>query len=136
MGKILAIDYGEKKIGLAISDAEQQFAFHHQVVENKNRKYVLQKIVAICDQEEVEEVVVGLPISLAGQEKIMASIAREFVIELTEVLALPISLEDERMTSALSQKQLAGSPQANKKNQIQMESARILLEDVLKRRRL
>lgn len=136
MGKILAIDYGERKIGLAISDDEQGFAFTHQVLDNKNLNYVTQQLQSICQEENIEEIIIGLPLSLSGEEKSMAKSVRNFVYQLTGTLTLPVSLEDERMTSSLSEELLKTVARSGKKDQIQMESARILLDDVLKRRRL
>lgn len=137
MGKLLAVDWGTSKIGLAISDQDQQFAFHYQVLENKSQNQVVQKLSDICVQEKIEEIIVGLPISLMGGEKAMAQEARGFINHLTEKIALPISLEDERMTSSLARRQLKDNPQAvNQKDAVHMESARIILEDALKRRKL
>lgn len=137
MGKLLAVDWGTSKIGLAISDQDQQFAFHYQVLENKSPSQVVQELSDICTQEEVCEIIVGLPISLTGDEKAMAGKAREFINHLTEKIDLPLSLEDERMTSSLARRQLKDNPRAvNQKDDVQMESARIILEDALKRRKL
>lgn len=136
MGKLLAIDWGTRKIGLAISDTEQQFAFPYQVLDNEGFDLIVQKLSEICRQEAVKEIIVGLPTSLSGAEKVMAWQVRDFVKQITKKISLPVSLVDERMTTAMARRQLKDKPSVDQKDDIQMESARIILEDVLKQRRL
>ncbi|HEX9664772.1 MAG TPA: Holliday junction resolvase RuvX, partial [Patescibacteria group bacterium] len=58
MLNILGIDYGSKRVGLALGDPEKKMAFPFEVIENKNRKYLLEKIKDVCLRENIKEVVV------------------------------------------------------------------------------
>jgi len=102
MLNILGIDYGSKRVGLALGDPEKKMAFPFEVIENKNRKYLLEKIKDVCLRENIKEVVVGLPVSLKGEEKnkqIME--VKKFVAALSAVCHKDVKTEDERFTSKM-----------------------------------
>ena len=97
--KILAIDYGAKRVGLAIGDTEVNLALPHGVLELGSVEEVAQKIQDIVDEEEIEQVIVGEPITLAGGTSQQTGVSRAFAKLLTSRLAVPVTLMDERLTS-------------------------------------
>ena len=66
--KILGIDYGEKRIGLAVGDTEYKIPRALEFIDNKNINFVIKKIQEICSAEEVEKIVIGLPLGLSGRD--------------------------------------------------------------------
>jgi putative Holliday junction resolvase len=101
---ILGIDYGERRIGLALADREMKIATPFGVLENKGFDFVVGEIKKICETEDVGEIVVGLPISLSGELGPQAKEVLEFTKFLKEKLRLPVQTEDERLTSIMVDK--------------------------------
>lgn len=135
MSKILAIDYGEKNIGLALSDDEQKFAFAYNTLQVDKRRQTTNKtakimvdLKKICQLEKVIRIVVGLPIGLNGNNTKKTEEVFAFVKELEEELNLPVETEDERYTTVAA----ARLPQKNARN-IDELSAQILLAGYLER---
>jgi putative Holliday junction resolvase len=101
---ILGIDYGEKRIGLALGGREIKIATPYEILENKNLDFVIDEIKKICKTENVNEIIVGLPISLKGKIEAQAKKVLEFVEFLKKNLEIPIETEDERLTSVMVDK--------------------------------
>ena len=102
MSKLLGIDYGEKRIGLAIADGESKAVAPFKILENK--KNFFSELGKIIDQENIDLIVVGLPVGLKNQETRQTITVREFTEKLKKVITLPIVFEDERLTSKIYQK--------------------------------
>ncbi|MFA6269619.1 MAG: Holliday junction resolvase RuvX [Candidatus Paceibacterota bacterium] len=95
--KYLGVDFGSKRVGLAVSDLNGQMAFPHSVV--SNNKNLLLEIKKIIEKENIDEIVLGESKNFAGEpNKIMKEI-EEFKKSLEEELKLPIYFEPEFMTS-------------------------------------
>ncbi len=98
---ILGIDYGEKRIGLALADFEIKIATPYKVLENKGVKFIVDELKKICAIEDVGEIVVGLPISLSGALGAEAKKVLKFVGFLKRKIKMPVKIEDERLTSKM-----------------------------------
>ncbi|MFZ5391125.1 MAG: Holliday junction resolvase RuvX [Patescibacteria group bacterium] len=97
--KILAIDYGSKRVGLAIGDTEIGLAFPRGVLKDLSDDEILQVIVGLVKEEGLSRVVVGEPISLSGQVSEQTKDCQRFANLLSGILSVPVSLQDERLTS-------------------------------------
>lgn len=97
MGRIVAIDYGKKRIGLAVSDKERKTALPVQTVEGG--KKALQNIRASLPLKEVDLILVGLPLEMSGARGEMSQVVEEFAKMLENALNIPVQLIDERLTS-------------------------------------
>ena len=95
MGRILAIDYGEKRVGIAISDATKTIAQPKPYILNTEK----QKLIEFIKTSEVEEILLGLPIGLSGQDTKSTQKVREFQSWLQGQASVPIKLIDERFTT-------------------------------------
>ncbi|PIP18101.1 MAG: Holliday junction resolvase RuvX [Parcubacteria group bacterium CG23_combo_of_CG06-09_8_20_14_all_35_9] len=102
MSKLLAIDYGRKRIGLALSDEEERLALPYKVIENKGFNFTLVSLQKICKKENVVRIIVGKPLSLKGKEGKQTKLTDEFISKLKERVKIPIISYDERMTSKLA----------------------------------
>ena len=132
---IIAIDYGEKRVGLAISH-EGILAKRYQTIKYKADDELLDKIAKICGEEEVEKIIIGLPVTLEEQ-KIghQAEEVNEFVERLKKDTKKPIILQDETLTSEEAKENLREEniSQDKIKMLIDEEAARIILQDYLDR---
>jgi putative pre-16S rRNA nuclease len=96
-GRILGIDAGERRIGLAISDPGRSFALPLETILADGTEF--DRIAAIVAAEGVSDLVIGLPLSLSGEASAQTERAREFASRVEERLRLPVHLWDERLTS-------------------------------------
>jgi putative Holliday junction resolvase len=103
--RYLAIDYGEKRTGLAICDPAQTIASPLTVIEGQ--KELLQKIAFICKAETVRAIVLGLPLNMDGSEGHQAKSVRKFAAQLQANLDIPLHFQDERLTSFAADDKLA-----------------------------
>jgi len=109
--KYLGIDYGEKRMGLALGDDEIKIATPFLVLENKGLDKVLPELVEIFEQEGIRQIVVGVPYSLRqAQGKIGAQeqAVLDFISRLARATTIPIAREDERFTTVQVDKLMAG----------------------------
>ena len=97
--RILGIDFGEKRIGLAVSDPMGMTAQSLPTLENHNKKQVLAEFERICREREVAEVVIGIPRNMNGSFGPKAVQIQALVPELEKTLKIPVLTWDERLTS-------------------------------------
>ena len=104
--RILALDWGEVRVGAAMSDEEGKFAFPLKApIAGKN---AIEEISKIILESEVKQIVLGLPKNLAGEETESAKKLKKFADKLFAVTAIPIVLVDERFSTVQAQKVLEG----------------------------
>lgn len=102
MPKLLAIDYGAKRIGLAITDQKQNMIFPYLTLAND--QFVLDKLSKICQKENVAKIIVGMPIGLNSQRTGQTKETENFIELLKKEIKLEIIEEDERLTSKMADK--------------------------------
>jgi putative Holliday junction resolvase len=98
-GRILAIDYGRKRVGLAISDELGLMAQPLATIVRTNRRNDLRRLRLLAREHQVRCVVIGLPLHLDGRASEMALEVKRFAARLTKELGLPVELADERLSS-------------------------------------
>ena len=138
MGKLLSIDYGHKRIGLALSDEERLFVRGLDTLVQTKKLDPLDSIVELLERHSVEGIVLGLPLNMDGSEGFMAEAVRDFADRLGERTDVPIYWMDERLSSVIAQQHIKASGKSPSKNKglIDQEAARQLLEDFIRRDRL
>jgi len=99
-GRILAIDYGSRRMGLAVSDALGITAQGLDTLERKNKRSDFARIERIIREYQVAEIVLGNPLRMNGEEGTQSRKVAEFADELRRRFALPVHLWDERLTSS------------------------------------
>jgi len=129
----LGIDHGERRVGLALSDEEGRFAQPHATVERRDPKRLVLEIAAVAAEHAVEELVVGLPLTLEGREGASARRARRFAEHLGRETGLPVVLWDERMTTAAAERALreAGVGGRRQRRVVDRVAAALLLQSYL-----
>jgi putative Holliday junction resolvase len=98
-GRVLAIDYGRKRFGLAISDELGVTSRPLTTLARTNRRDDLRRLRLLAREHGVRRIVVGLPLRLDGAESEMAAEATRFAARLAQNLGLPVEMADERLTS-------------------------------------
>jgi putative Holliday junction resolvase len=98
-GKIMGIDYGDVRIGIAVSDVDQIVAFGRTSIQNTSQNDAIKKIKEICDEEKIVEIVVGLPLSMEGKHTEQTDKTKVFGEKLKEVTNLIVNYQDERLTT-------------------------------------
>ena len=99
MTRALGIDYGDVRVGLALSDSDKIIARPFKTLINKNSKELLSDLKEIINQNEIDEIVVGVPYNMSGQDTKQTEKVREFITILKQKFKLSINLIDERLTS-------------------------------------
>jgi putative Holliday junction resolvase len=98
--RILAIDYGSRRMGLAVSDALGITAQGLETLQRKNRRSDFARLERVIRENQVQEIVLGYPLRMSGQEGTQSQKVAEFAEELRKKFELPVHLWDERLTSA------------------------------------
>ena len=135
MGVILAIDYGLKRVGLAISDPERVFAFPCDVIENKSFDYLTSRINGLILERDVELILIGMPYNMNSTsiKNEMEKNVEQFIKKLQKIIKIPVKIVDERLSSFAAEAKLreAGVSAKKSKKYIDSEAARLLLEEFL-----
>lgn len=131
--KIMGIDYGDARTGVAISDLMCTIVGSTAVVPSRNTEKAIADIVKLAKDNSVGEIVVGLPKNMDGTEGVRAELCREFAAKLAEATGLPVAMWDERRTTVeahniLSQHNYHGK---KRKNTVDAVAASLILEGYL-----
>jgi len=105
-GRVLAIDYGRRRLGLAVSDEQRKLARPIETLVRVNRRHDVSYLRRIVREQSIQQLVVGLPLRLDGTEGEMAEEARAFAARMEKLLRVPAALVDERLTSWEAQDEL------------------------------
>jgi putative Holliday junction resolvase len=102
--RVLALDHGAARCGVAVSDPTGTLATPVGIVERPDSQRGLAEIARLVREHGAERVVVGLPLSLSGSDSAQTAEARAFAKRLGELVDVPVELYDERFTTALAQR--------------------------------
>ncbi|WP_166824964.1 Holliday junction resolvase RuvX [Thalassoroseus pseudoceratinae] len=132
-GRLLGVDYGTKRVGLAVSSPDQKFA---GPLENYNRRTEpldAKHFLQVVSENRIKALVVGLPVHLSGDEGQKAKESREFGQWLADLTGLPIRYWDERYTSARAEEALLEAGLSKKKRQARLDklAAQFMLQAYL-----
>ena len=133
MKRVMGIDYGDARTGVALSDLLCSIVGSTTVVPSRNRDKTINDIVQIAKEQEVGQIVVGLPRNMDGSEGPRAQLCREFAELLREATGLEVIMWDERRTTVeahniLSQHNYHGQ---KRKNTVDAVAASLILEGYL-----
>jgi putative Holliday junction resolvase len=100
--RVIALDHGEARCGVAVSDPTGELVTPLAVVERPDTRRGLAALAALVREREAELVLVGLPLTLAGDEGAQAQAARSFAERLAQAIAVPVEMYDERLTTRMA----------------------------------
>lgn len=134
--RVLGIDYGERRIGVALSDPTRLLASPLTTLTRRpGKRPPMAELERLVGENEVAEIVVGLPIDLEGEEGEWSAEVREFATKLSDRVGLPVHFQDERMTSVIAERTIraSGLPRHKReqKERVDAAAAAILLQNYL-----
>ena len=131
--KVLAIDYGDARTGIAVSDLTGSIVGATTVIHSRNREKTLQEIAALVREHRPARVVMGFPRNMDGSEGPRAELYRAFAGDLEAVLEMPVRLWDERRTTVEAHNILSATGYHGKKckNTVDAVAASLILEGYL-----
>lgn len=125
--KYLGIDFGTKRTGVAISDAGGKIAVVKETIEAESQQSVVDRIKEIVLEDEVERIVVGMPVNMEGEKTDMSEQVERFIENVRNHVDVPVQTTDERLTSEMADKLLRGV----KNEERDQVAAQIFLQNVL-----
>ena len=137
-GRLLGLDWGEVRIGLALSDETQTLATPLEtLIRRKGKRFPMSRFMELVGEHAPAGVVVGLPLTGEGEEEESAASARRLAGEVTALSGLPVELWDERMSTAraLSTIREQGGSTRGRKAEVDALAAAVLLQHFLDARR-
>lgn len=136
MSRVLGLDHGARRIGLAIADPETGIAFARPALRRRSLEADLERIRALCAEEGIGRVVVGLPLNMDGSEGPQAAAARAFGERLGG-MGLAVTHVDERLSSWEAGERLreAGRRPVRRSGELDSTAARLILQQYLDDRR-
>jgi putative Holliday junction resolvase len=139
VARILGIDFGTRRIGLAMSDPTATIAQPLPAMTRRaGKRPPVQAIADLVHKHEIAEIVVGLPLSLAGNDTDWTRVVREFGATLAERTGVPVTFVDERMTSVRAEKTVRSlglkRSERERKDRVDTAAALLILQAFLDRR--
>jgi putative Holliday junction resolvase len=135
MGRIIAVDMGEKRVGVAISDPSGIIAQPLLTIERHDNAALMLELKKVVEQYGVERIIVGIPYALNGSETKKSIEITAFTRQLQAALHVPIVMEDERLTTRMAENSLhmMGKKVGKSRNKIDQIAAAHILQHYLKR---
>jgi len=132
--KVLAVDYGERRTGLAVSDDLGITAQGLDTIVAEDESEIPALVARVARERGVGRIVVGLPLNMDGSESVKSAKVREFGAALAEAAGLPVEFWDERLTSLQAQRVVheMGRKTGKNKTEIDRISATLILQEYLK----
>jgi putative Holliday junction resolvase len=133
MARVLALDVGERRIGVAVSDLTGTVARPLTAIVRASRQADLDAIGQLVEQHEIERIVVGLPLSLDGTEGPQARQIRRYAERLAQVIVVPLELWDERYSTVTAEEILRSKSKRSRRarGQVDATAAAVFLQAYL-----
>ena len=137
MARVLALDIGERRIGVAISDEGGVLAQPLQVIERKGTATDVAQVVRLLQEQQAQEIVVGMPYTLRGGQAGAAEKVQSFLAVLREAVQVPIVLVDERLSTVEADRRMreASVRRLARRSRVDAVAAALILERYLSERR-
>ncbi len=132
-GRVMALDVGERRIGVALSDPTRMLASPLTTIRAVPRSTALKRILTLIRDYQVTALVVGLPLTMNGDIGPQATLVQQFVDELRPLIAIPITFVDERLTTVAAERMMIDlkiKPE-QRRARIDEVAASIILQDFL-----
>jgi putative Holliday junction resolvase len=132
-GRLLGLDFGTKRVGVAISDFEQRYAAPLAMIPRSSAKGDAVALLRLAEENAAVGLVVGLPVHMSGDEGTKAKQAREFGTWAGRTAGLPVAYWDERHSSTIAEGRLLGAGMSEKKRKAKLDAlaAQIMLQSYL-----
>ncbi len=137
MTRILGLDPGERRVGVALSDPTGTIASPHSVIDRRSVE-LTEAVRSLCEEHDVDQIVVGLPTGLSGVEGPSAKAARTVGTSVADATGLPVEYQDERFTTVTAEAALleGGVRRAKRRDVRDKVAAAVILQTYLDRKDL
>jgi len=131
--RIMGIDYGARKIGIAISDPLKIISYPYKTIDTKKTPDYISEIKKIVDEKKIESIVVGYPITLSGNYSDQTKITEDFIDKIISLLNIPVYKCDERLSSQEAKRYLKEQniKTGHNKEKVDQMSASLILRQFL-----
>ncbi len=135
MARYLGIDFGQKRVGVAISDPTITIALPHSTIKYFSLKKLVIEIISLTKTYDINKIIVGLPLNLKGKDSIQTKAVRQFADLIKNYTDIPVMLFDERLTTIEVQKLLikVGKKPSKSRNIIDQLAAQRILQTYIDR---
>ena len=130
-GRVIGVDWGARRTGVAISDESRQMVFARPVMGPMPNKSIAEQIATLVGAERVVGIVIGLPLRMDGTESDTTDMVRAFANDLAGRVNVPICFVDETLTSLSAQESMGRVRVRDIKQKLDSESARVILENAI-----
>ncbi len=132
-GRILGVDWGARRTGLAVSDETRAFVFTRPAIVSPRGKsgVIADRIAAIARDEAVVGIIIGMPMHSDGTASDTAIAVRDMAQRLSDLMDIPIAFIDETLTSFAAQEDIGRARISDIKQRLDSESARVILENAI-----
>lgn len=130
-GRIIGIDWGLRRCGIAVSDENRDFVFVRPQLNIKTQEELLQNILEIVKADKINSIVLGLPIRSDGSDSDTTKMVRDFAGLLESKTDLPIIFIEENLTSNAAQEEIGRKSVRKIKQELDSVSARVILENAI-----
>jgi len=127
--KFLALDYGKARVGLALGDSDTRIALGKGILEGLSQNKLIAKLKAIVSLEQIDRIIIGLPMNMSGQPTPMTEDVQRFIEKLRNHITVPVQTFDERLTSVMADHLLQDLPAKDRKQD--QVAAQIILQNYL-----
>jgi len=131
IGRIIGLDWGLRRCGVAISDENRDFVFIRPQISVKNSDELIQKVLGMIAVDKVTGIVIGLPLHADGSDSDTTKMVREFANLLSTQTELPIIFIEENLTSTAAQEEIGRKSISKIKQELDSVSAKIILENAI-----
>jgi len=133
MSRTLGVDYGARRVGLAVSDELGMMAMPLDILPVQSSKQVIRDLLRLCQEKQVAAIVVGLPLNMDGSRGPAVEAVDRFVQELRQQGRLPVEVWDERMSSRQVERMLIDSDvsRSRRKGLVDKLAAQVILQSYL-----
>ncbi len=130
-GRILSLDWGLRRCGVAVSDENRNFVFVRPQLYIKTQDELIQNVLGIIAEDKISGIVIGLPLYSDGTDSDTTKMVREFAKILSNNTDLPIIFIEENLTSATAQEEIGRKSITKIKQELDSVSAKIILENAI-----
>lgn len=130
-GRILGLDWGARRCGVAVSDEKRDFVFIRPQINIKNQNELLDAVLRLISEEKAVGLVMGLPLHADGSDSETTVQVKAFANNLSEHTNLPIIFIEENLTSTMAEQEMGQKSWVKKKSELDSMSAKIILENAI-----
>jgi len=130
-GRIIALDWGARRCGVAVSDESRDFVFVRPQINIKTQSELVDDVITLVNQDKIVGIVIGLPLYMDGSESETTKMVRDFAKLLETKTDLPIIFIEENLTSFVAQQEMGETNVAKIKQELDSVSAKVILENAI-----